>query len=165
MKKIIFLFLIFSAVVFAKWEVGTLHTDNETATTFTTYDNKTESLLSIAVVLEDYDGYSFVFIKNYKIKEDDNLMLVIKDDDGDTINYSIYSGDIKEEGMAFIFGEDAKRGNLLTKMLHKGQSAKLYNNNTDELLATFDLKGIKQIMQKNIGYSYWYRTKLNSIYD
>ena len=165
MNKIIFLFLMFSAMLFAKWQVGALHTDNETATTFTTYDNQTESILIIAVVLEDYNGYSFVVIKNSKIKEEDNLMLVIKDNDGDNINYSIYSGDIMEEGMALIIGEDAKRGNLLTKMLYKGQSAKLYNYDTDELLATFDLKGIKQIIQKHVGSSYWYKYKLNSIYD
>ena len=90
---------------------------------------------------------------------------MLVDNDGDNINYSIYSGDIMEEGMALIIGEDAKRGNLLTKMLYKGQSAKLYNYDTDELLATFDLKGIKQIIQKHVGSSYWYKYKLNSIYD
>lgn len=39
MKKIIFLFLIFSAMLFAKWEVGTSYTtDGDPLTTFTTYD-------------------------------------------------------------------------------------------------------------------------------
>lgn len=165
MKKIILLFLMFSAVALAEWKVGAFHTDDgETATTFATFDNKTESVLAISVVVEDYGGYSFVSIVNEKIQEEDNLCLIIKDSSGDSINYSIFNGDVIDSG-AIIMGGETKRGDKLAKMLYNGKSAKLYNNDTDELLASFDLNGIKQIIQKNVGSSYWYRRILNSIYD
>ena len=42
MKKIIFLFLIFSAMLFAKWEVETGYTtDGSPLTSFKTYDTTT----------------------------------------------------------------------------------------------------------------------------
>lgn len=46
-------------------------------------------------------------------------------------------------------------------MLYNGKSAILKNRYTDETLAKFDLKGIKQVMQKHVGSSYWYEYKLN----
>ena len=46
-------------------------------------------------------------------------------------------------------------------MIYNGKSAILINKKTGETLATFDLKGIKQIMQKHVGNSYWYKYKLN----
>ena len=164
MKKIIFLFLMFSAIVFAEWKVSAGSSDDgtEVATFFTTYDYETESFLSIGVVLEDYDGYSFIMIKNKKMMENDYLTLIIKDNEGDTINYQFTDGDIYEQGGAFI---GSKQGDLLTKMLYKGQSAILYNNDTDEVLASFDLKGLQKVMKKHVGSSSWYRYKLNSIYD
>ena len=160
MKKIIFLFLIFSAIVFAEWKVSAGSSDNgtEIATLFTTYDYETKSFLSIGVVLEDYDGYSFIMIGNKKMMEEYYFTLIIKDNEGDTIDYRFADGNIYEQGKAFI---GSKQGNLLTKMLYKGQSAILYNNDTDEVLASFDLKGLQKVMKKHVGSSYWYKYKLN----
>ena len=69
MKKIIILFLMFSAVVFAKWEVGTDYTTTDyTITTFTTYDLE-EGVSSIMIgVNVDYD-FSVITIEHYQIKK------------------------------------------------------------------------------------------------
>lgn len=160
MKKIILLFLMFSLSIFAKWEVGALHTKSgETATTFTTSDAKTESTLIISVILEDADGYSSVSINNKEIKRGDNLILTIRDKAGNPVNYNIFNEDVKD-GEAFIMDKASNRGERLIKMLLSGQSAKLYNNG--ELSASFNLNGIKKFMRKNLGFSDWYKYKLKN---
>ena len=160
MKKIIFLFLIFSAVVFAKWDVGTAYTeDGKTATTFTTSETKTESSLIISVVLEGSDGYSSVNIKNKDIKRGDNLKFDIRDRAGNLVVYNVFSSDIRE-GEILIIDRQTDRSDRLVKMLLSGQSAKLYNN--EELSATFNLKQIKKFMRKNVGFSDWYKYKLKN---
>ena len=160
MKKIISLFLIFSAMLFAKWEVGASYTDDgKTANTFTTREAKTESDLIISVVLEDSDGYSFVNIKNKDIKKGDNLKLDIRDRAGNPVIYNIFSADIKD-GEVLIFDKQTDRGDRLVKMLLSGQSAKLYNN--DKLSASFNLKKLKKFMRKNVGFSDWYKYKLKN---
>lgn len=160
MKKILFLFLIFSAVVFAKWDVGTAYTeDGKTATTFTTIETETESSLIISVVLEGSDGYSSVNIKNKDIKRGDNLRLDIRDRAGNLVVYNVFSSDIRE-GEILIIDRQADRSDRLVKMLLSGQSAKLYNN--EELSAAFNLKQIKKFMRKNVGFSDWYKYKLKN---
>ena len=160
MKKIIILFLIFSAVVFAKWDVGTAYTeDGKTATTFTTSETKTESSLIISVVLEGSDGYSSVNIKNKDIKRGDNLRLDIRDRAGNLVVYNVFSSDIRE-GEILIIDRQTDRSDRLVKMLLSGQSAKLYNN--EELSAAFNLKQIKKFMRKNVGFSDWYKYKLKN---
>ena len=160
MKKIIFLFLIFSAVVFAKWDVGTAYTeDGKTATTFTTSETETESSLIISVVLEGSDGYSSVNIKNKDIKRGDNLRLDIRDRAGNLAVYNVFSSDIRE-GEILIIDRQTDRSDRLVKMLLSGQWAKLYNN--EELSAAFNLKQIKKFMRKNVGFSDWYKYKLKN---
>ena len=160
MKKIIFLFLIFSAMLFAKWEVGTSYTeDGKTASTFTTSEAKTESSLIISVVLEGSDGYSFINIKNKDIKKGDNLKLDIRDRAGNPVIYNIFRGDIKD-GEVLIIDRQTDRSDRLVKMLLSGQSAKLYNSN--ELFATFNLNKLKKFMRKNVGFSGWYKYKLRN---
>lgn len=160
MKKILFLFLIFSAVVFAKWDVGTAYTeDGKTATTFTTSETKTESSLIISVVLEGSDGYSSVNIKNKDIKRGDNLRLDIRDRAGNLVVYNVFSSDIRE-GEILIIDRQTDRSDRLVKMLLSGQSAKLYNK--EELSAAFNLKQIKKFMRKNVGFSDWYKYKLKN---
>lgn len=164
MKKIIFLlsflFLMFSSVVFAKWEVGTSYTDDgKTANTFTTSETKTESFLIISVVLEDADGYSSVNIKNKEIKIGDNLKLDIRDRAGNSVIHNIFSADVGN-GEVLIKDKQTDRGDRLVKMLLSGQSAKLYNN--DKLSATFNLNKLKKFMRKNVGSSDWYKYKLKN---
>ena len=160
MKKIIFLFLMFSAMLFAKWEVGTSYTeDGKTASTFTTSEAKTESSLIISVVLEGSDGYSFINIKNKDIKKGDNLKLDIRDRAGNPVIYNIFRGDIKD-GEVLIIDRQTDRSDRLVKMLLSGQSAKLYNSN--ELFATFNLNKLKKFMRKNVGFSGWYKYKLRN---
>ena len=162
MKKIIFLFLIFSAVVFAKWEAGTSYTtDGDPLTTFITYDLANQSSYIGIGVNVDYD-FSVIGIRHYQIKEGDNsIALIVTDNDGSDITCRFHEDDIKDYHVNMKSG----RSSVLTKMLYNGKSAVLINTDTDETLAKFDLSGIKQIMQKHVGSSYWYKYKLNSIYD
>lgn len=156
MKKIIFLFLIFSAVVFAKWEVGTSYTvGGDPLTTFTTYDlGESEAYILIGVNV-NY-SYSVITIEHYQIeKGDDSIVLIVTDNDGSDITCRFHEDDIKDYHINMIAG----RSSVLTKMLYNGKSAKLMKN--FKPIATFDLKGIKQVMQKHVGSSYWYKYKLN----
>lgn len=158
MKKIIFLFLIFSAVVFAKWEVGTGYlTSGEPITTFTTYDLEEGSSSIIIGVNVEGLGSSAIAILHYKIKEGDNLVLIVTDNDGSDITCRFHEDDIKD----YKIDVWSDRSSVLTKTLYNGKSAILKNRYTDETLAKFDLKGIKQVMQKHVGSSYWYKYKLN----
>ncbi|TKZ36166.1 hypothetical protein [Brachyspira catarrhinii] len=159
MKKIIFLFLIFSVVVFAKWEVGTDYTTggDYPVTTFITYDDTNEAYVGIGVNV-DGTGFSVVTIHiSYKIKKEDDLVLIITDNEGNNINCHFHSDDLED----YYIKVPSRRSTVLTKMLYNGQSAILKNTDTDEILATFDLRGIKEIMQKHVGSSYWYKYKLN----
>ena len=150
------LFLIFSATVFAKWEVGTSYTtDGDPLTTFITYDlDYQASSISIGVNVDGL-GYSVVSIVDYEIKQDDYLVLIITDNEGNDINCNFHSDDIKD----YIINMKSGRSTVITKMLYNGKSAVLKING--EVSAKFDLRGIKQIMQKHVGNSYWYKYKLN----
>lgn len=157
MKKIIFLFLMFSAMLFAKWEVGTGYlTSGEPITTFTTYDlEESGSYIDIGVSVE-YDISVFTIGHNL-IKKGDPLYLIITDNEGNDINCQFYSDDVENREIRV----PVKRSSILTKMIYNGKSAILVNTKTDKILALFDLSGIKQIMQKHVGKSYWYKYKLN----
>ena len=159
MKKIIILFLIFSGVVFAKWEVGTSYTtDGDPLTTFTTYDLEGSRASILIGVNVDSLGYSVITIEHYEIeKEDNSIVLIVTDNEGNDINCTFHSDDIKDYHVNMKSG----RSSVLTKILYNGKSAVLKNRYTDEIMAKFDLRGIKEIMQKHVGSSYWYRRKLN----
>ena len=158
MKKIIFLFLIFSAVVFAKWEVGTSYTtDGDPLTTFTTYDLERNHASILIGVNVNYD-YSVITIEHYEIeKGENNIVLIVTDNEGSDITCRFHEDDIKDYHINMIAG----RSSVLTKMLYNGKSAVLKNRYTDEIMAKFDLRGIKQVMEKHVGSSYWYKYKLN----
>lgn len=191
MKKIIFLFLMFSGIVFAKWEVETGYTtDGEPLTSFKTYnttpitnylsETDTNFLSEINDLSEsdkklleeiikplypyinigvnvDYLGYSVVTIVHLGIKEGDSLVLIVTDNEGNDMNCNFHSDDVEDYGIRV----PSNRASVLTKMLYNGKSAVLKNRYTDEIMAKFDLRGIKQIMQKHVGNSYWYKYKLN----
>ena len=163
MKKIIFLFLIFSAMLFAKWQVGTAYTKNgEPLTTFTTYDLGDSGAYILIGVNVDSLGYSVIAIFHGDIQKGDNLILVITDNEGNDINSTFHSDDFKSDDMGcYGINVPSNRASVLTKMLYNGKTAVLKNRYTDETLAKFDLKGIKQVMQKHVGKSYWYKYKLN----
>ena len=158
MKKIIILFLIFSAVVFAKWEVGTSYdTGDNPTTTFTTYDlEEGYSYITIGVNIQSL-GYSMVTVFCEDIEKGDNLVLIVTDNDGSDITCRFLEDDIED----YVIRMPAGRSTVLTKMLYNGKSAVLINRKKDEILATFDLSGIKQVMKKHVGSSYWYKYKLN----
>ncbi|TKZ35658.1 hypothetical protein [Brachyspira catarrhinii] len=162
MKKIIILFLMFSAIVFAEWQYGMHH--NEYGINwhdFTVYDNDTKSKFQVSVTTDVGNGFSSVRIYNDNIKENNNLFLYIKDNSGNIMDYSIFKKDIKNEIIGIHDANNYSRGITLTKLLVSAQSVELYNNDTEEILATFDTKGLKEILQKRLGNSYWYKYKLN----
>ena len=158
MKKIIFLFLMFSAVVFAEWQVEISYTtDGDVMTEFVTYDLENQSsYIGIGVNVEG-SGFSTVTIFHEDIKSRDSIVLIITDNEGNDMNCNFHSDDVEDYGIRV----PVKRASVLTKMLYNGKSAVLKNRYTDEIMAKFDLRGIKQIMQKHVGSSYWYKYKLN----
>ena len=189
MKKIIILFLIFSATVFGKWEVETGYTtDGSPLTSFKTYDttpitnylSETDTnLVSEINALSESDknllkeimkplypyiyigvnvdgiGFSVVTISHIGIKEGDSLVLIVTDNEGNDMRCNFHEDDIEDYQIRMTAG----RSTVLTKMLYNGKSAKLMKN--FKPIATFDLSGIKQIMKKHVGSSYWYKYKLN----
>ena len=166
MKKIIFLFLMFSGIVFAKWEVGTSYTTSgDPLTIFITYDLEGSHYIDyIAYILIGVNvsssGYSVITIFHENIEERDNLVLIVTDNEGNDINSTFHSDDFKSDDMGcYGINVPSNRASVLTKMLYNGKSAKLMKN--FKPIATFDLKGIKQVMQKHVGNSYWYKYKLN----
>lgn len=158
MKKIIFLFLMFSAMLFAKWEVEISYTTKgDVMTEFVTYDLVNQSsYIGIGVNVEGL-GFSTVTIEHKDIESKDSLVLIVTDNEGNDMRCTFHDDDIENYGIRMPAG----RSTVLTKMLYNGKSAILINKKTGETLATFDLKGIKQIMQKHVGNSYWYKYKLN----
>lgn len=161
MKKIIFLFLMFSAMLFAKWEVGTSYTTSgDPLTIFITYDLEGSHYIDyIAYILIGVNvsssGYSVITIFHENIEERDNLVLIVTDNEGNDVKCHFYEDDMQDDYVNMSAG----RSSVLTKMLYNGKSAKLMKN--FKPIATFDLKGIKQVMQKHVGKSYWYKYKLN----
>ena len=96
-----------------------------------------------------------VTIVHLGIKKDDNLVLIVTDNEGNDMRCTFHDDDIEDCQIRMTAG----RSTVLTKMLYNGKSAKLMKN--FKPIATFDLKGIKQVMQKHVGNSYWYKYKLN----
>ena len=156
MKKIIFLFLMFSVIAFAKWEVEISYTtDGDVMTEFVTYDLENQSsYIGIGVNVEG-SGFSTVTIFHEDIESRDSIVLIIADNEGNDMNCNFHSDDVEDYGIRV----PVKRASVLTKMLYNGKSAKLMKN--FKPIATFDLSGIKQIMRKHVGSSYWYKYKLN----
>lgn len=159
MKKIIILFLMFASIVFAEWKYGISHNDyGKTFHDFTVYDIERESIFQFSVTTDIYPGYSSILISNDKIKKNAKLSLSILDNSDDLVDYKIYKEDIKN-GLIGIHSAD--RGDTLTKMLVSAQVVMLYNDSKGELLAFFDLEGLKEILDKKLGNSDWYKYKLN----
>ena len=161
MKKIIFLFLMFSAMLFAKWEVGTSYTTSgDPLTIFITYDLEGSHYIDyIAYILIGVNvsssGYSVITIFHENIEERDNLVLIVTDNEGNDVKCHFHEDDMQDDYVNMSAG----RSTVLTKMLYNGKSAKLMKN--FKPIATFDLSGIKQVMQKHVGNSYWYKYKSN----
>lgn len=162
MKKIIFLFLIFSCIVFAEWEYSMLPNKyGANFHRFTVFDYKINSRLTVNVSLVSFGGHAGVKIYNDNVKESDNLSLYIVDNSGDSMNYTIFNKDI-ENGYISVENLDGfDRGMSLIKLLLSSQYVELFSNDAGKRLATFDTKGLKQILEKKLGDSYWYKYKLN----
>lgn len=160
MKKIIFLFLIFSAIVFAEWQYSISHNNygvmfNE----FTVFDSDTSSQLTVSMTTDIGSGYSSVTIFNEQIKNRNKYYLFVLSDT-DAYTYNVFKKDI-ENGAIRVENTDGRRGNNLTKMLISARAVGLLNNKTEELLAFFDLEGLKEIIEQKLGNSDWYKNKIN----
>ena len=174
-NKIILLFFIFSSSLLAKWEVCISSTDDSShnAYLFVNFNADENAFISIVVSMELMDNWSAayqrysiagVFIYSDKINFDDNsYYLKIKRNSKNSINYIISEyNNIEIDDLSGIFigkydeqGIGAGRvGNNLVKILLDSISCDLYNE--EELLASFNLSGLKQIMKENIGDTEWY---------
>ena len=120
MKKIIFLFLMFSCIVFAEWkeewEYG-IHHNNYGLTfhDFTVYGAADSSQLTVSITTDIGSGSSSVTIFNKQIKNRNKYFLLITSD-ADTYSYDIFKKDI-ESGAIRVENVDGQRGNNLTKIL------------------------------------------------
>ena len=162
MKKIIFLFLIFSAVVFAEWQYSIVHNEHGVNFhRFVVFDYETNSAITVDITYEGKFSHAGVIIFNDNVKEDDKLDLYIVDNSGDYITYSVFDKDIKNGIIAIENLDGNGRGTSLIKLLVFNKAVALYNKDADEILATFNLKGLKQILKKKIGNSDWYKSNFN----
>lgn len=128
---------------------------------FTVFDYKINSRLTVNVSLVSFGGHAGVKIYNDNVKESDNLSLYIVDNSGDSMNYTIFNKDI-ENGYISVENLDGfDRGMSLIKLLLSSQYVELFSNDAGKRLAAFDTKGLKQILEKKLGDSYWYKYKLN----
>ena len=162
MKNIIILFLMFSAIVFAEWEYSMLPNKyGANFHRFTVFDYKINSRLTVNVSLVSSGGHAGVKIYHDNVKESNNLSLNIMDNSGDSMNYTIFSKDIENGYIAVENPDGFDRGMSLIKLLLSSQNVELYDNDTDKILSTFNTKGLKEILEKKVGNSYWYKYKLN----
>lgn len=170
-NKIILLFFIFSSSLLAEWEVYIDSIDSDSGYFFVNLNADENALISIIVDIELMDDWSAaygrysiagVFVYSDKINFDDSCYLKIKRNSKNSINYNISEYNIVEvddlSGI-FIGNKDQGRGagrvaNNLIKILLDSISCDLYNE--DELLASFNLAGLKRIMEENIGDTEWY---------
>ena len=164
MKKIIFLFLIFSAVAFTEWEYSIRHNDygvkfNE----FTVYSIEDNSQLTVAITTDIHPGFSVVAIFNDKIKAKNNISLIIVNnvEEEDYFKYSVFKKDIENGAIRVRNLDNYNRGDSLTKMLLSAQAVMLFNDDTEEVLTSFISLGLKEIIEKKLGNSYWYKYKIN----
>ena len=161
MKKIIILFLMFSAIVFAEWSYSIHHNDYGVMfNDFTVYDYETASQLTVGITLDIGLGYCGIHIFNDKIKIRNNYALYIETSD-DYVKYNVFKKDIENKVIRIQNLDEYNRGDRLIKMLISAEMLELYNNDTGKLLATFDLEGLKEIIEQKLGNSDWYKHKLN----
>lgn len=165
MKKIIFLFLMFSAIVFAEWkeewEYG-IHHNNYGLTfhDFTVYGAADSSQLTISITTDIGSGSSSVTIFNKQIKNRNKYFLLITSD-ADTYSYDIFKKDI-ESGAIRVENVDGQRGNNLTKILASTNVIVLglYNDKFG-VLDIFLLKDLREAIKQKLGNSDWYKYNFN----
>lgn len=165
MKKIIFLFLMFSCIVFAEWkeewEYG-IHHNNYGLTfhDFTVYGAADSSQLTVSITTDIGSGSSSVTIFNKQIKNRNKYFLLITSD-ADTYSYDIFKKDI-ESGTIRVENVDGQRGNNLTKILASTNVIVLglYNDKFG-VLDIFLLKDLREAIKQKLGNSDWYKYNFN----
>ena len=165
MKKIIFLFLMFSCIVFAEWkeewEYG-IHHNNYGLTfhDFTVYGAADSSQLTVSITTDIGSGSSSVTIFNKQIKNRNKYFLLITSD-ADTYSYDIFKKDI-ESGAIRVENVDGQRGNNLTKILASTNVIVLgLYNDKFWVLDIFLLKDLREAIKQKLGNSDWYKYNFN----
>ncbi|ADG72084.1 hypothetical protein [Brachyspira murdochii] len=173
MKKIIkfnlliFLFIsVFSIPLFAKWEINI---DNDLMFIMN-FDNKYESVLDTSIAdnwLSAYDNHQIAVVLLYsdKIISENELYLRIKKKSNNYITYSISDKDVIEDNESTYIGigintDDGIRANNLINILLDSLEVELYSN--DELLGYFNLKGLREALEENLGDTEWYIQKIKN---
>lgn len=163
MKKIIILFLIFSAVVFAeseetfpKWEYSIHH--NSYGITFHdfTVHGIGSSQLSISITMDIGSGYSSVTIFNEQIKSRNKYSLLVTSDT-DSYSYDIFKKDIEKGAIRIENTDGRQRGNNLTKILVSANIIGLYDDKMENVLDFFILKDLKETIKQKLENSDWYK--------
>ena len=93
----------------------------------------------------------------------------VKKKSNNYINYSINNDeDIVEDNnndICIAIGaksDNGIRGNNLIKILLDSLNIELYNRYTDELLCSFNLDGLQEILEENLGNTEWYNQKIKN---
>ncbi|WP_304353266.1 hypothetical protein [Brachyspira innocens] len=168
---IIFLFLsLFSIPLFAKWEINI---DNDLMFIMN-FDNKYESVLGIGVDTSIADSWAsaygnhqiaVVLLYSDKIIAENELYLRIKKKSNNYVTYSISDKDIIEDDESTYIGigiktDNGVRANNLINILLDSLEVELYSN--DELLGYFNLKGLREALEENLGDTEWYIQKIKN---
>ncbi len=173
-KITLIILFILSSSLLAQWEVNI----NSDIIYFVNMDIENKSIFTVAVntsITDDflavYDNYqiSTILVFSDKITKDTNLYFRIKKKSNNYINYSINNDeDIVEDNnndICIAIGaksDNGIRGNNLIKILLDSLNIELYNRYTDELLCSFNLDGLQEILEENLGNTEWYNQKIKN---
>ena len=173
-KITLIILFILSSSLLAQWEVNI----NSDIIYFVNMDIENKSIFTVDVntsITDDflavYDNYqiSTILVFSDKITKDTNLYFRIKKKSNNYINYSINNDeDIVEDNnndICIAIGaksDNGIRGNNLIKILLDSLNIELYNRYTDELLCSFNLDGLQEILEENLGNTEWYNQKIKN---
>ncbi|MEI0604246.1 hypothetical protein R4K55_08480 [Brachyspira alvinipulli] len=161
---------LYSVSLFAQWEVNI---DNDLMFIMN-FDDKNESALGVGVDTSIADNWasaygnaqiSVVLFYSEKIMPENDLYLRIKKKSNNYIRYSISDEDIIENDEDIYIGigintENGVRANNLIKILLDSSSVELYSN--DELLGSYKMEGLKEVLEENLGNTEWYNQKIKN---
>lgn len=171
---VLIILFILSSTLLSQWRVNI----DSDIIYFIKKDTENKSIFAITVntsVTDDflavYDDYqiSTVVVFNNKITKDINLYFRIKKKSNNYINYSISNDKditINSENKTHISvgaeSGDGIRSNNFIKILLDSANIELYIKDTNELLGSFNLDGLKEIVEENLGDTIWYNEKIKN---
>lgn len=176
---LVFIIIILSSVsLFAQWEISI----DSDLMFITKFDKQNGSALRICVDTLSVNDRAYVYdnklvamtsFYNDKILPENDLYLRIKKKSNNYIKYSVSDEDIIESDEymedTIRFGEsificigasNGIRANNFIKILLDSSLVELYSN--DELLCSYELEGLKEVLEENLGNTEWYNQKIKN---